>query len=62
MDGNDVMIVHLETPSSYGLRMPSGNEGGTNQYWLPGGKTSGGVNEAVMDFSNSPSFTEIILE
>ena len=62
LDGSDVMIVHIDNPSAYNLRIPSGNEGGANQYWLPGGKTSGGVNEAVMDFSNSPNFTEIILE
>jgi hypothetical protein len=62
LDGNDVMIVHIENPSAHNLRMPTGNEGGANQYWLPGGKTSGGINEAVMDFSNSPTFTEIILE
>ncbi|MDC9607377.1 hypothetical protein WDV76_14580 [Xenorhabdus griffiniae] len=35
--------------------MPSGNENGANQYWLPGGKTSGGVSEAVMDFSHKPN-------
>ena len=56
------MIVLLDNPRSSGLRLPTGNEGGVNQFWLPGGKTSGGVNEAVMDFSNSPSYTEIILE
>ena len=29
--------------------MPSGNEGGANDFWVPGGKTSGGVPEAVID-------------
>ncbi len=35
-----------------GSRMPSGNEAGANPQWIPGGYTSGGVMEAVID---SPS-------
>lgn len=31
------------------LRMASGNEGGTNQYWIPGGYLPGGLPEAVCD-------------
>lgn len=42
--------------------LPDGNEIGANNLWEPGGKTSGGINEAVMDFSNSPNYTEIIIE
>ncbi|WP_318840425.1 hemagglutinin repeat-containing protein [Pectobacterium polaris] len=37
------------------LKIPSGNESGANQFWLPGGKTSGGISEAVMDFSHKPN-------
>jgi filamentous hemagglutinin len=40
------------------LRMPSGNELGANSQWIPGGYTSGGVPEAVMDFTGVP-FTPI---
>ena len=29
--------------------MPIGNENGANEFWLPGGNTSGGYNEAVLD-------------
>jgi hypothetical protein len=29
--------------------MPSGNETGANSLWMPGGKTSGGVPEAITD-------------
>jgi hypothetical protein len=29
--------------------MPSGREAGANDHWVPGGKTSGGVIEAVID-------------
>ncbi|WP_276131405.1 hypothetical protein [Photobacterium salinisoli] len=36
------------------IRMPSGNEGGAKGQWVHGGYTSGGVPEAVMDFSHNP--------
>jgi len=62
LDGEDVMIVYIENPSSHELRMPSGNEGGANDHWLPGGITSGGVDEAVMNFSTLPTFQEITLQ
>ncbi len=29
--------------------MPSGNEFGANNNWMPGGKTSGGILEATVD-------------
>lgn len=31
------------------LRIPSGNEAGANSHWIPGGKTDGGVPEAITD-------------
>lgn len=40
------------------LRIPSGNEGGANSQWVPGGFTAGGVPEAVVDLTNAP-FTEV---
>ena len=37
-------------PSTYlNLRIPSGNEAGANSHWVPGGKTDGGVPEAISD-------------
>ena len=44
--------VRIDVPNPTGLRMPSGNERGANAQWIPGGYTSGGVMEAVID---SPS-------
>lgn len=38
----------LET-DNLNIRMPSGNETGANNLWIPGGKTSGGVPEAITD-------------
>lgn len=48
------VAVHIDAEDFSGLRVPSGNEGGVNSQWLPGGHTSGGVPEAVMDFSDVP--------
>ncbi|MBR5363378.1 MAG: pilus assembly protein [Oscillospiraceae bacterium] len=36
-------------PNSYGLRMANGNEAGANGMWVPGGFTSGGNPEAIVD-------------
>jgi len=37
------------------LRMASGNEPGTNDEWIPGGFTSGGVVEAIVDMLVDPA-------
>lgn len=41
--------VRVDIPNPQGLRMPSGNERGANNNWLPGGYTTRGVPEAVVD-------------
>jgi hypothetical protein len=41
LDVNDV--------SGLNLRIPNGNEYGANDFWIPGGYTSGGVPEAISD-------------
>ena len=46
---DDVIRVDVPDPQSYQLRMPSGNEAGANDYWLPGGFLPDGVSEAVID-------------
>jgi hypothetical protein len=40
-----------------GLRMSTGNELGANSFWLPGGKTSGGILEATVDQIPVGSYT-----
>jgi len=54
--------VRVDIPSPQGVRMPTGNEPGANDYWLPGGKTSGGVPEAVIDQTpvSDATITDII--
>ncbi len=56
--GKDPVRVDIESPS--GLRMPTGNELGANTHWEPGGYTSGGIKEAVVD--PAPKGTYIVNE
>jgi len=46
LQNKTIYIYDVPSPS---LKMPSGNEGGANNLWLPGGKTSGGRSEAVLN-------------
>eukprot|EP01084_Bolivina_argentea_P208715 355729_1 len=48
---NRVMQMHLYSKYIYDLniRIPSGNEVGVDKYWRPGGYTSGGISEAIVD-------------
>lgn len=41
--------VRIDIPRPQGLRMPTGNELGANENWLPGGYTTRGIPEAVID-------------
>ena len=41
--------VRIDIAKPTGLRMPSGNEKGANLNWIPGGYTSGGIPEIIID-------------
>tara|TARA_B100001109_G_scaffold4202_1_gene3288 strand:+ start:45613 stop:56226 length:10614 start_codon:yes stop_codon:yes gene_type:complete len=56
----DTMAVYIKPEDMKDIKIPSGNEAGANNYWIPGGKTSGGVSEGVLDLSETP-FTELPL-
>jgi hypothetical protein len=58
----DTMVVLIKPQDIRGLRMPSGNESGANKLWVPGGYTSGGIPEAIMNFSHKPSVIELKLK
>lgn len=45
VDGQEL----VDHPDQYHLRLPSGNEQGANGCWVPGGFTSGGTPEAIVD-------------
>ena len=61
LSGSDTMIFLVKPENIKNIRIPSGNEGGANGQWIPGGYTNGGIAEAVMDFSHKPPANEIKL-
>ena len=60
LNGNSIPVL-IESKDFDNIRIPSGNEVGVNDSWIPGGYTMGGEVEAVMDFKGV-DFTPIILE
>lgn len=54
--------VRIDISKPHGLRMPTGNERGANPYWIPGGYTSGGIPEAVIDQVQPENYTVIPLQ
>lgn len=49
-DGGNVQLRDFGPDELAGLRMPSGNEGGTDvDHWIPGGYLPSGIPEAVID-------------
>ncbi|HWV49257.1 MAG TPA: hypothetical protein VN035_07355 [Microbacterium sp.] len=49
-EGADVQLRDFAPEDLAGLRMPSGNEGGTDvDHWIPGGYLPSGIPEAVID-------------
>lgn len=47
--GGELVRVDLPKPRDMNLRIPSGNEAGANESWIPGGKLPEGTSEAVID-------------
>lgn len=64
LDDNELVRVDIPEPRKLNVRMPSGNEAGANDLWLPGGKLPGGNHEAVIDVGAAPpgSFVETPLK
>lgn len=56
---NAVYIIYIQPKQIKNARMPSGNEGGANRFWIPGGCTASenalGIPEIVIDCSGLPS-------
>ena len=46
LDLSDTMVV--EIPPTNNFKIPSGNEDGASELWIPGGVTAGGIPEAVI--------------
>lgn len=53
-DAEGVVRVDVHDPDNYGLRVPSGNEAGTNDQWIPGGFLPTGMPEAIIDGAKIP--------
>jgi filamentous hemagglutinin len=46
---NGAVRVDIPLSGSEGLRIPSGNEAGASDQWIPGGNLPTGISEAVID-------------
>ncbi|MGA6106297.1 PAAR domain-containing protein [Pseudomonas solani] len=49
LESNSLVRVDIPEPGKLNLRIPSGNEAGANEFWIPGGKLPNGNTEAVID-------------
>lgn len=54
LDSDQLVRVDIPAPRDLGLRIPSGNEAGANDFWIPGGKLPNGNLEAVIDLGGVP--------
>ena len=61
LSNGDTVIAYIKPGDLNNLRMSSGNEAGANTYWVPGGRTSGGVPEATVDVPAGTRYTKITL-
>ena len=61
LSNKDTVIALVDRKDAAGLRLPTGNEGGANTQWVPGGYTSNNTVEAVMDFGKGVPYQEIKL-
>jgi hypothetical protein len=59
LSNGDTVIAWVKPADMKGLRVPSGNESSANNLWLPGGATSGGAKEAVIDVPAGTKYTPI---
>ncbi len=58
-------MIRIDIPQldDYNLRIPSGNEAGSNEYWLPGGiLPDGACGKHVIDGSKVPHENLTIIE
>lgn len=55
LDSNTLVRVDIPKPQELNLRVPSGNEAGANDLWIPGGRLPNGNSEAVIDVAGIPA-------
>lgn len=49
LKGKELVRIDVPNTKDIGLRMPTGNETGANDLWLPGGKLPTGKSEAIVN-------------
>lgn len=49
LDSNKIVRIDISDPRDFNIRIPSGNEAGANDQWIPGGVLPNGSSEAVID-------------
>ncbi|ETZ97092.1 putative conserved alanine and proline rich protein [Mycobacterium kansasii 732] len=54
LDSNTIVRIDIADPKAFNLRIPSGNEAGANEQWIPGGRLPNGAAEAVVDSGDIP--------
>jgi hypothetical protein len=54
LDSNTIVRIDIADPEAYNLRIPSGNEAGANDQWIPGGFLPDGAPEGVVDGGDIP--------
>ncbi|WP_419765268.1 MAG: DUF637 domain-containing protein [Arcobacter sp.] len=52
LETNKIVRIDIPQPKELNIRIPSGNEAGVNNLWIPGGKLPSGKLEAVIDVGN----------
>jgi hypothetical protein len=57
-----IVRIDVANPRELRLRIPSGNEGGVNELWLPGGYLPNGIKEAVCDPIEIGRYFETIVD
>ena len=56
----DLVRIDIPNPKQLDVRIPSGNEGGANELWLPGGKLPKGYSEAVLNQIPQANYKETL--
>lgn len=59
--GNEIVRIDVKNPKEFNVRLPSGNEAGANEFWIPGGVLPNGKLEAVIDQIPQGKYTEEII-
>lgn len=59
LQSNTLLRIDIQNPLDLNLKIPSGNEAGANDFWIPGGKLPTGGSEAVVDVGGAtpPKYT-----